>query len=260
MNPSSTTDPRVVVVIGGASGIGLATAERFARDGATVVVADLDGDLATTRARELGGRSWAHQVRITDDDAVDTMFDLVGSRSGRVDAVVNCAGTSAVAPLTGFDADDWRRVVDVCLTGAFLVIKHTARRMDEYGSIVTIASLNATQPAAGMAAYCAAKAGVVMLTQVAALELGPQKIRVNAVSPGLVDTPLVAPLLRVPGLAEEFTDNTPLGRSGIPEDVANAVHFLSTRDSWITGETLTLDGDAHTRRYPDVLAKLTAGR
>jgi 3-oxoacyl-[acyl-carrier protein] reductase len=246
----------VSVVIGGASGIGAAIAERFAEEGATVVVADIDDDGASARATALGAPAWAHAVQVTGESSVGRLFDEVVAKEGRLDCVVNCAGVNAVAAITDMDAADWERVLDVSLTGAFLVVKQAALHMAGTGSIITIGSLNARQPAAGMSAYCAAKAGVSMLTEVAALELGPRGIRVNAISPGLVDTPLVGPLFAIPGMQAEFLDNTPLGRIGTPGDIADAALFLSAPNSWITGETLNVNGGAHTRRYPDVLASL----
>lgn len=108
--------------------------------------------------------------------------------------------------------------------------------MGECGAIALIASLNGRQPGVAVGAYCAAKAGVLMLTEVAALELGPRRIRVNAVSPGFVPTPLTAGAALVPGLVEDFVENIPLGRAGDPDDVANAISFLlSDQASWMTG-------------------------
>jgi len=117
--------------------------------------------------------------------------------------------------------------------------------------------LNARQAAPGMSAYCAAKAGLAMLTQVAALEFAPRGIRVNAVSPGFVDTPLTEPVKLLPGVLEEYLENTPLGRAGTPADVAAAILFLcSDKASWLTGEVLDLNGGAHLKRYPDILGHL----
>jgi NAD(P)-dependent dehydrogenase (short-subunit alcohol dehydrogenase family) len=110
-----------------------------------------------------------------------------------------------------------------------------------------------------MAGYCSAKAGVLMLVEVAALELAERGIRVNAISPGLVDTPLVAGIAYVPGLTEEYLENTPLGRSGRPEEIAEMAAFLaSDRASWMTGAAVDLNGGAHLKRYPDVLARVRA--
>ena len=125
--------------------------------------------------------------------------------------------------------------------------------MGSGGAIVSLTSLNARQPAIGMSAYCAAKAGLAMLTQVAALELGPRGIRVNAVSPGFVQTPLTDPAAMIPGVVEEYTENTALGRTGTPQDIADAVAFLcSPKASWLTGEVLDLNGGAHLKRYPNI--------
>jgi 3-oxoacyl-[acyl-carrier protein] reductase len=150
--------------------------------------------------------------------------------------------------------DQFRSVVDVCLVGAFIVTQHAGRHLGDGGVLVSLTSLNARQPAVGMSAYCAAKAALAMLTQVAALELGPRGIRVNAVSPGFVHTPLTDPALAISGVLDDYLENTPLGRAGTPEDVAEAVLFLcSPKASWLTGEVLDLNGGAHLKRYPDVI-------
>uniref|UniRef100_UPI003565EF2B SDR family oxidoreductase n=1 Tax=Nocardioides sp. TaxID=35761 RepID=UPI003565EF2B len=136
------------------------------------------------------------------------------------------------------------------------VLKHAGRTLSPGGSVVTLTSLNARQPGGGMAAYCAAKAGLAMLTEVAALELGPQGIRANAVSPGLVVTPLTAPAMDIAGIEDDYLANTPLGRAGTPEEVAAAVVFCS-RSAWLTGDVIDLNGGAHTMRYPDLLGHVT---
>lgn len=241
-------------MIGGASGIGWATAQALAEDGCRVTVADRDGDTARTRAADLGDPHAAADVDVTDEDSVQRVFDTVGP----LDVVVNCAGFSNVGLITNMAVEAFREVIDVCLTGAFVVAKHAGRHLREGGCLVSISSLNARQAAAGMSAYCAAKAGVSMLTQVAALELAPRGIRVNAVAPGFVHTPLTAPAAAIPGVVEEYLENTPLGRSGEPQDVADAVVFLcSPKSSWLTGEVLDLNGGAHLKRYPDVIGHVT---
>jgi NAD(P)-dependent dehydrogenase (short-subunit alcohol dehydrogenase family) len=151
------------------------------------------------------------------------------------------------------EVEAFRSVVDVCLTGAFIVAKYAGRHLSDGGSLVSISSLNARQAAIGMSAYCSAKAGLSMLTQVAALELAPRGIRVNAVAPGFVHTPLTEGAAAVPGVVEEYVENTPLGRAGQPEDVAEAVLFM-TKAAWLTGEVLDLNGGSHMRRYPDIMA------
>ncbi len=241
---------RVAVVIGAASGIGWASAQALAVDGCRVTVADRNADGARERAAELGEPHTAAYVDVTDEDSVQLLFE-----KGPLDVVVNCAGFSNIGLITDMPTDQFRSVIDVCLNGAFIVAKHAGRQLRDRGVLVSISSLNARQPAAGMSAYCAAKAGLAMLTQVAALELAPRGIRVNAVSPGFVNTPLTEPAAAVPGVIEEYLENTPLGRAGTPEDVANAVVFLcSPKSSWLTGEVLDLNGGAHLKRYPDILS------
>lgn len=251
---------RVAVVVGGASGIGWATAQLLALDGYRVTIGDRNAELATQRATELGSPHAFREVEVTDEDGVASLFDEVVGREGRLDVVVNCAGYSSFGQITDLDAELFRSVVDVCLTGAFLVLKHAGRRLRDGGAVVTLTSLNARQPAVGMSAYCAAKAGLSMLTQVAALELGPRGIRVNAVAPGFVHTPLTEGALAIPGVLDDYIENTPLGRVGTPQDIAAAVVFLcSPQASWLTGEILDLNGGAHLKRYPNIhehLAKM----
>lgn len=250
MSNSSDGVARKAIVVGGASGIGLATARALAADGCRVTVADRNGDGARDRAAELGAPHTAAHVDVVDEASVQRLFD----DTGPVDVVVNCAGFSTFGLITDMPAEDFRAVVDVCLNGAFIVAKHAGRQLRDGGVLVSISSLNARQPAAGMSAYCAAKAGLSMLTQVAALEMGPRGIRVNAVAPGFVHTPLTAAAAAVPGVVEDYVENTALGRAGTPEDIAQAVLYLcSPTSSWLTGEVLDLNGGAHLKRYPDVM-------
>lgn len=235
---------RVAVVIGGASGIGAAIARGLAGDGCRVVVADLDPAHADV------------VVDVTDEASVEAAFDGVLASHGRLDVVVNSAGVSTLGLVTDLDAAEWRRVVDVCLTGAFLVIKHAGRRLGAGGSVISLSSLNGRQPGAGLAPYCAAKAGLSMLTQVAALELGPRGVRVNAIAPGLVVTPLTAPAMEIAGIEDDYLANTPLGRSGTPEEIAEAAVYLA-RAAWVTGEVLDINGGAHLMRYPDLVGHVT---
>ncbi|AWH94229.1 SDR family NAD(P)-dependent oxidoreductase [Dietzia psychralcaliphila] len=262
-----TTGRRHAVVVGGASGIGWATARQLASDGWRVTVADVNGDLAEARVAELAeladsaglgastgphGPGHDHRVvDVVDESSVEALFSGTGP-----ELVVTTAGVSTLGLVTDHDTAEFRRVVDVCLTGAFLVLKHAGRVVGEGGSIVAIASLNARQPGRGMAAYCAAKAGLVMLAQVAALELGERGIRVNTVSPGFLVTPLTEPVLQIPGLAEEYAENAAVPHRGTAEDVARAVLYLAD-SPWMTGEDLAVDGGAQLRRYPDVLGLAT---
>ncbi|MGW5412648.1 SDR family NAD(P)-dependent oxidoreductase [Actinomadura geliboluensis] len=235
------SEQRTVVVVGGGSGLGAATAALLRSRGDVVVVADLPGTAADV------------EVDVTDERGVEALFEGVVAEHGRFHGAVNCAGTSTLSRVVDHDAAEWRRIVDVCLTGAFLVLKHAGLRVADGGALVSLTSLNARQPGTGLAAYCAAKAGLVALTEVAALELAPRRVRVNAVAPGLVVTPLTAPAMDIPGVTDEYVANTPLGRPGSPEEIAASVRYLLSDDAaWVTGETLDINGGAHLMRYPDL--------
>jgi NAD(P)-dependent dehydrogenase (short-subunit alcohol dehydrogenase family) len=242
---------RTALVIGAASGIGWATASALAADGHRVTIADLNGASAVARADELGDPHAAATLDVTDEDSVAALFD----QTGPLDVVVTTAGFSNISYIVDMPVDQFRAVVDVCLTGSLIVAKYAGRHLVDGGSLVWISSLNARQPASGMSAYCAAKAGLSMLTQVAALEFAPRGIRVNAVAPGFVLTPLTEGAAMVPGTVEDYAENTALGRTGTPEDIAEAVLFM-TKSSWLTGEVLDLNGGAHMLRYPDVMGRL----
>jgi 3-oxoacyl-[acyl-carrier protein] reductase len=250
---SESGDERAALVIGGASGIGWAIAKGLAGEGCRVTVADRNAEGATARADELGPPHAAAGVDVTDEDTVAALFE----RTGPLDIVVNTAGFSNFGRIVDMPVDQFRSVVDVCLNGAFIVAKYAGRKTKDGGSLVSVTSLNARLAAPGMSAYCAAKAGLAMLTQVAALEFAPRGIRVNAVSPGFVHTPLTDPVTQMPAVLDDYLENTPLGRVGTPEDVADAVLFLcSDKASWLTGEVLDLNGGAHLKRYPDILAHI----
>ena len=241
------------LVIGGASGIGWASARALAAEGHRIVLADLNRDGAAARADELGSPHSGATVDVTDEDSVAALFDAAGP----LDVVVTTAGFSNVSLIVDMPVDQFRSVIDVCLTGSLIVAKYAGRHLVDNGALLWISSLNGRQPAAGMSAYCSAKAGLSMLTQVAAMELAARGIRVNAIAPGFVHTPLTEGAALVPGVVDEYVENTVLGRAGTPEDIADAVVFMcSDKASWITGEVLDINGGAHMKRYPDVMGHL----
>lgn len=242
----------VSIVIGAGSGIGRAIAEDLVAHGHRVVVADRDEASASEVATAL--HAVPATVEVTDESSVEQLFATAAETLGPVTGVVNSAGVSTLSAVIDHDVADFRRVVDVCLTGSLIVLKHAGRTVADGGSLVTVASLNARQPGSGMAAYCSAKAGVAMLTEVAALELAARQVRVNAISPGLVVTPLTQPAMDIPGIRESYLENTPLGRSGEPSEIAALARFLlSDETRWITGENIDINGGAHLARYPDLL-------
>jgi NAD(P)-dependent dehydrogenase (short-subunit alcohol dehydrogenase family) len=267
---SGRLDGKVALVTGGAAGIGRAIARRYVAEGASVVAGDIDTDGLDALAGELGSSFLGVRTDATVEDDQAALVAAAVERFGRLDVAVANAGTGHLAPIVAQEVDDWRRILDLCLTGVFLTIKHAGRAMSgggpggsgdgpddgpRGGSIVTMASLNAVQAANGMSAYCAAKAGVAMLTEVAALELGPAGVRVNAIAPGLVQTGLTSGMWMAPGVVDEYVENTVVGRFAQPEDIANMALFLaSDESSFVSGQLHLVDGGAHIRRYPDLLA------
>ena len=226
---------KVAIVTGAARGQGLAEAERFAAEGARVIAGDvLDHDgihLDVTSAE-----SWAAAVQL----AVD--------RHGRVDVLVNNAGIHHAAPVHEMAIADFQRVLDVNLLGPFLGIQAVVPHMPRGGSIINVSSLNGLASQARTAAYTSSKFGLRGLTKTAALDLGPLGIRVNAILPGVIRTPMVSYV--VDEREAELAAGLPLGRIGEPMDVAGAAVFLASDDSaWITGIDLPVDG-GHTAQTP----------
>ncbi len=252
-------DGKVAIITGGASGIGKRTAELFVEEGARVIIADLNGDGVAAVVAQLGkSNADGLELDIRDEEAVKGMVDQAFSRFGRLDIAFNNAGIGGFSPIHQYPLEEWERIVSVCLTGTFLCIKHEAGRLiaqGQGGSIINVASINAVQATEGFAAYCSAKAGVAMLTKVAALELGRHRIRVNGIGPGVVHTPLAELMLSVPGLEDAFIHEAPIGRVGEPEDVARlALYLASDESSLMTGQTLFSDGGATLKKYPELFS------
>ena len=252
-------DGKVALVTGGASGIGLAAVRRFRAEGALVVVGDLDETGLTTLDDELGDDGATLVCDVTVEEQVEALAQLAVDRFGGLDVAFANAGIGSPQRLVDADLSEWTKVLEVNLTGPFLTIKHAARRMGRGGSIVVTASLNAVQPGTGMGAYCSSKAGVAMLVKVAALELGPQGIRVNAIGPGFVRTALTEGAFLLPAIVEGYEENTPLRRHAVPEEIAGLVAYLASDEaSFVTGSLQLIDGGAHTMRYPDILGLVEA--
>jgi NAD(P)-dependent dehydrogenase (short-subunit alcohol dehydrogenase family) len=231
------------VVTGGGSGIGRATSRRMAEEGARVAVFDIDGESAATTAKEIGGPSY--QVDVGDPEAMQAAVDTAVAELGGLSIIYNNAGTAAFNRLHELDPAEWDRVLRVNLTGVWAGIRAAAPHMlaGGAGSIVSTASISGTRPAAGEGPYSASKAAVAALTASAALEYGPT-IRVNAVSPGMIRTTMTAPWFEfMPDQEDRFQRETPAGRVGEPEDIADVVVFLcSDLARFITGQNLVVDG------------------
>jgi NAD(P)-dependent dehydrogenase (short-subunit alcohol dehydrogenase family) len=243
---------QIALVTGAASGIGRAVTDRLVRDGAVVVAGDIDAAGLASLAAQHGDRVVTAICDVTDEAQVEALARRAAERGGLHLAVAN-AGRGAYGPIVDLSLESWNEIIDLCLTGVFLTVKHAGRVMADGGSIVNIASLNAIQPAEGMAAYCTAKAGVAMLTKVAAMELGHRRIRVNTVAPGLVETNATSTFWMLPGIVDEFIDNTTVGRFAQPSDIADLVAFLLGPEStFVSGSFYSVDGGASTKRYPDL--------
>jgi 3alpha(or 20beta)-hydroxysteroid dehydrogenase len=229
---------KVALISGAARGQGLAEAERFRAEGATVVAGDvLDHDgihLDVTSAQ-----SWAAAV----DGAL--------REHGRLDVLVNNAGIYSVRPWDDVTEAEFRQVLDVNLLGTFLGMQAAARVMEPGSSIINVSSLNGVSSHAGTAAYTASKFGVRGLTKAAALDLGARGIRVNAILPGVIDTPMIA--ASIEGRQQQLAAGIPLGRLGQPPDIASAAVFLASDDAaWITGIDLVVDG-GHIAQTPRLM-------
>jgi glucose 1-dehydrogenase len=243
------TPGAVAIVTGAASGIGRAIALGLAGAGARVAVSDihLPGVSETAGLIEAAG---SHAVVVqTDVSSKAQVTDLVSqtlAHWSRLDILVNNAGVSGETPFLDMDEVEWDRVLAVNLKGAFLCAQAAARTMvcaGQGGKIVNITSVNSEIAGAGLAHYCASKGGLRMLTKVMALELAPHKINVNAVAPGIIDTPLTRTSLADPDRRRAFLACVPWGRVGQPEDVVHAALFLaSSQADFITGTTLVVDG------------------
>jgi NAD(P)-dependent dehydrogenase (short-subunit alcohol dehydrogenase family) len=244
-------DGKVTVVIGGGTGFGLATSERFAGEGATVVVAGRRADLATEVGERLGGSGVG--CDIVDEHQVAAMVATVLERHGALDVVVNYAGFERSTPIRDLDSALLREMVDVQFIGAVAVIRHAANAMAERGggSIISVSSLTAHAPSLGLAAYAGSKAGLEYVTRIAAVEYGAEGVRVNCVAPHLIETPMTARIFRNRLAVEAVRLQTPLGRMGHVDDVANAALFLASDESgYITGQTLCVDGGASSQKLP----------
>jgi NAD(P)-dependent dehydrogenase (short-subunit alcohol dehydrogenase family) len=247
------------LITGGASGIGRATAIRFAEEGANVFVADrhLQGaEITADEVRKLGRKALAHQVDTSDEGQVDAMVERALRELGGIDVLLAAAGisnarygeegTPAMGPMLDKPLADWRRVLSVNLDGVFLTDRAVARAMVKAGRggrIINIASAAARLPTPGVGEYAVSKAGVWMLTKVLAVELAPHGITANAIGPGFIDTPMTATIRDQQGFMNQLLERVPLGKMGEPRDVANTALFLASDEGrYYTGSILHPDG------------------
>jgi 3-oxoacyl-[acyl-carrier protein] reductase len=238
---------KVALITGGGNGIGRATALAFAREGAKVVVADLNLEAANKVVEEIslqGGEGRSEHVNVAAPEQVERMVQNTLAAWGRLDILVNNAGILADARLVKMPLEQWQRVIDVNLKGVFLCAQAAARAMEAQntgGVILNAASVVGLYGNFGQSNYVAAKAGVIGMTKTWARELGKKGIRVNAVAPGFIATEMVQAMPEK--VIAMMKEKTPLARMGAPEDIANAYLFLASEEaSFITGIVLSVDG------------------
>jgi pyridoxal 4-dehydrogenase len=239
---------RVAIVTGAAQGIGKAIADKLSEEGASVTIADVNGDGAEAAAESLSGDGLGVRADVSSPDEVQAMVDATVERFGRVDVLVNNAAIVPFIPWDEVDLDHWRKIMSVNLDGPFLAIKAVEKPMRDagYGRIVNIASNTVLAGTPNMAAYVAAKGGILGMTRAFATELGPHGITVNAVAPGLTESEGVkaSPHNEAFGFVEQLQA---LPGKGQPRQIAPAVAFLASEEAeWVTGAMLVVDG-GHTR-------------
>ena len=262
-------DNKVAVITGGISGLGRASALRYAAEGARVVVADINAERGANAAAEMsaGGASIEFiQVDVTSKESQQALFDDVVSRYGQVDTVLAAAGVSSSGYISGevseVEADpeermfhnrmleDWEKVMAVNVTGVMLTnqmaIKHMLAKGNA-GSIVNIASIAGRRPLPGASDYCVSKAAVIMLTQTVATEYSTSNIRVNAIGPGFIETPMTANIRQSPEWMDTVMQMTPMQRMGHASEIASTALFLASEESsYFTGQTLFPNGGMFT--------------
>jgi NAD(P)-dependent dehydrogenase (short-subunit alcohol dehydrogenase family) len=249
------------LVTGGGSGIGLGASSRLAADGAHVTICGRTEERLREAVEQLQAvAAPGVEVRyavadVTQEDDVARAVAMATEATGGLDVLFACAGGSLhLGPIVLSDVETFRATVDLNITGTFLAIKHAAPVMARSGggSIIGMSSIAGVSTHKYMSAYCVGKAGIEMLVKVAADELGPSKIRVNAVQPGLVDTELVAGITEGGELLDDYLAQMPISRVGTVDDIAAAVRFLAGPEaSWVTGQMLGVDGGHQLRRGPN---------
>jgi NAD(P)-dependent dehydrogenase (short-subunit alcohol dehydrogenase family) len=242
----SSAPQKVALVTGAARGIGLAVAKKFLAEGWRVALLDIEADLlwSTAEALASSGNTLGLNCDVPDASAVASALAEVERRFGRLDALVNNAGIAVFAPLLETSLEDWRRVLEVNLTGPFLCTRAAVPLMRKHGAgaIVNITSISAVRASTLRSAYGTSKAGLAHLTKQLAVELALFGIRVNGVAPGPVETAM-AKAVHTPEIRADYHDAIPLNRYGLEEELAEAIFFLcSDRSSYITGQILAVDG------------------
>lgn len=239
---------RIALVTGAGSGIGKAIAKACARNGALVYVTDVDlaaAEAATGEIRGSGGKAEALALDVSHGQDVTAVLRTIDQAQGRVDIIVNNAGLNVRSDFRHMSDADWVKIRDVNLDGVVRIARDGFEllRKSKHASLVNVASIMAERGLRQLVAYSTTKGAVSALTRGLAVEYASFGIRVNAIAPGFVETPLTARVLRNPGIQKALLDSTPMRRFGLPEEIANAAVFLASDEaSYITGTVLAVDG------------------
>jgi meso-butanediol dehydrogenase/(S,S)-butanediol dehydrogenase/diacetyl reductase len=252
-HPMRRLQDRIALVSGAASGIGLATARRFAAEGAIVILVDRDSaGLARAHASLHGDAHEAETLDVTDEGGWIALAEKIGSRHGRLDVLVNNAGFGGYLPIADTSFQDWRSILAVNLDSVFLATKYMLPLLaaSDRASIVNMSSIRGLVGGANTAAYSAAKGGVRLLTKATAIECAElgNGVRVNSIHPGHINTPLTAGAYADLETARALLADVPLGRIGVAEEIADAILFLASDDSrYMTGTEIVVDGGSTAR-------------
>lgn len=243
---SNRLNGKVALVTGGSSGIGLATAKRFAAEGATVYITGRKQEALDSAVRSIGGNVKAIQADSSNLADLNKVYAAIRTQSGKLDVLVANAGVAAFVPLSGITEEHYDSMVDTNLKGVIFTVKLAVPLLSEGASITLISSTAGYRGMEAFSVYSATKAAIRQLARSWLIDLKAQKIRVNVISPGMVDTPAIAGLVgdtNVAGMKAHVASTIPLGRIALPEDVASAAVFLASDDaSYINGVDLPVDG------------------
>lgn len=240
---------KVAIITGSTTGIGRGTAELFVKEGASVVVNSPTQEACDKVASEIkneNGKVIGIAADVSKEKEVENLVSKTVEKFGKLDIMINNAGILGFSPLTELSEKDWDKIIDVNLKGVFFGIKHAAKQMIKQGNggkIINTASIAGLIGYPTLAHYSSSKGGVIELTRTAALELADKKIYVNAIAPGLIETPMTKDIMEDPEQRKQLLKGIPLGRAGKPEDIARPALFLSSEDSdYMTGQTIVVDG------------------
>jgi len=239
---------KVAIITGSRRGIGFGIAKRFAQEGADVVITDIDLAECRKACKELekyGKKTLALKADVSKSKDVEKMVKAVIKKFKKIDILVNNAGIFIQKPLIEFSEKEWDKLIDINLKGVFLCTKSVVKEMMKrrYGKIVNIASIAGEVGFINSSAYCASKGGIINLTRELALELSSHKININAIGPGIIETPMTDFITQKKDVLKGILANVPWNRVGEPLDIANAALFLASDEAdYVTGQTLFVDG------------------